>query len=503
MVIRGKRPILKVKLISICVLIFLVAASAADPGSFLQSGDAAVSAGQYSAALRHYTAFIEADPSTGLGYTKRAAVYLQQRKHREAEADLDMAIQVEPSFLQGYLHRGRLRRQLCQFSAASADFEKLLELKPSHTSARKELASTKAAAEALTFVKSAVESGRGEEVEKRLEDDVLSVVPDCKDALLLKAKLLMAKGDYPGVIAEAGRALKSDENDLEGLLLRGRAYLYNGDHDHALKHFQAGLRSDPEHGELKKAYRQLKNLEKKTKAAQDLLEQNKYRKAADEFKAALEIIPDHKQHNMKLHLGLCKSLVKLGRGKEAALACSEVLAVDNDHFDALLLRGEARIATEEWEGALGDFKHAHQLNQQSREAVAGFQRAEQGLKMSKRKDWYKVLGVDKSASAADIKRAYKRLALIWHPDKNTENKEEAEEQFREVAAAYEVLGDEEKRGRYDRGGDVDEPEQQGGGGGFPFGQNVRFHFQGGGGFPGGFPGGFGGGFPGGFHFQQG
>lgn len=65
-------------------------------------------------------------------------------------------------------------------------------------------------------------------------------------------------------------------------------------------------------------------------------------------------------------------------------------------------------------------------------------KAEKALKMSKRKDWYKILGISKTASVADIKRAYKKLALQWHPDKNADNREEAENKFREIAAAYEV-----------------------------------------------------------------
>lgn len=65
-------------------------------------------------------------------------------------------------------------------------------------------------------------------------------------------------------------------------------------------------------------------------------------------------------------------------------------------------------------------------------------RAERSLKLSKRKDWYKILGVSKTSSVSEIKKAYKKLALQWHPDKNVDNREEAEEKFREIAAAYEV-----------------------------------------------------------------
>lgn len=71
--------------------------------------------------------------------------------------------------------------------------------------------------------------------------------------------------------------------------------------------------------------------------------------------------------------------------------------------------------------------------------------------MSNKRDFYEVLGVSKSASEAEIKKAYRKMALKYHPDKNPDDKE-AEEKFKEAAAAYEVLSDAEKRGRYDRFG---------------------------------------------------
>jgi curved DNA-binding protein len=74
-------------------------------------------------------------------------------------------------------------------------------------------------------------------------------------------------------------------------------------------------------------------------------------------------------------------------------------------------------------------------------------------------DYYQVLGVDKKASADELKKAYRKLALKWHPDKNPNNKA-AEEKFKKISEAYAVLSDDKKRGEYDQFGSADQYRQQ-------------------------------------------
>ncbi len=86
-----------------------------------------------------------------------------------------------------------------------------------------------------------------------------------------------------------------------------------------------------------------------------------------------------------------------------------------------------------------------------------------------KRDFYEVLGLEKSASAQEIKKAYKRMAMKYHPDRN-QNDETAATKFKEAKEAYEVLSDEDKRARYDRFGHAGVDPQAGGGfGGGGFG----------------------------------
>jgi DnaJ family protein C protein 3 len=107
------------------------------------------------------------------------------------------------------------------------------------------------------------------------------------------------------------------------------------------------------------------------------------------------------------------------------------------------------------------------------------------LKQSQKRDYYKILGVKRTATKSEINKAYRKLAVKWHPDQyKGEDKTNAEKKFIEIAAAKEVLSDPDKRAKFDAGEDPLDPEAQGGGGGgWPFhpggfgGQGFQFKFH--------------------------
>jgi len=114
------------------------------------------------------------------------------------------------------------------------------------------------------------------------------------------------------------------------------------------------------------------------------------------------------------------------------------------------------------------------------------------------KDYYNILGVDKNASDEDIKKAFRKLSLKWHPDRHVNDseadKKAAEEKFKEIAEAYGVLSDKEKREKYDRFGTVDGPDMSGFGDFGGMSPDDIINMFAGRGFGSGFGSGFGGGF---------
>lgn len=176
------------------------------------------------------------------------------------------------------------------------------------------------------------------------------------------------------------------------------------------------------------------------------------------------------------------------------------------------------METEQYEEAVRDYKKLTEVDQSNREYISLLRKAELELKKSQRKDYYKILGLTKTATETEIKKAYRKLALQFHPDKNPGD-EKAEARFKEIGDAYAILSDSEKKARYDSGADLEGGMGMGGfpGGGMGgvdvndifaqmFGGGMGGGFPGGGGFSqaGGFPGGGfpGGGFPGGGRRQQ-
>lgn len=92
-----------------------------------------------------------------------------------------------------------------------------------------------------------------------------------------------------------------------------------------------------------------------------------------------------------------------------------------------------------------------QKNFESQKKKASLKRVT--LRQNMGKNYYKTLGVERNATSEEIKKAYRKLAMKWHPDRNKDNKQAAEAKFKEIGQAYSILSDDAKRKTYDQFGE--------------------------------------------------
>jgi DnaJ family protein C protein 3 len=186
---------------------------------------------------------------------------------------------------------------------------------------------------------------------------------------------------------------------------------------------------------------------------------------------------------MHCKLDLCHCHSKLHHLEEGEEWCGQVLEEEPENIDALCDRAELYISHQMYEEAVRDYQTAKNIEDHPRKVDEGLDRAQKLLKQSQKRDYYKILGVSKTASKQEINKVYRKLAQEWHPDAyDGEDKARAEKMFYDIAAAKEVLTDPELREKFDNGEDpLDHKAQSqnpwGHHGGFNFGQGQGFTFK--------------------------
>lgn len=262
-------------------------------------------------------------------------------------------------------------------------------------------------------------------------------------------------------IADTGRILKIEADNMEALELRGGAYYILGEIDTAMNHYRKGLKYDPEDKGCKSGYRLIKKILTFRQKAEKAIASKDYPSAIKHLVNLVAVDPQHRTIAPKALLDLAKAYKNDKQYTLAGETAKRCIVMDDGNAEAHRILGQVHMEIDDFEEAAQRFRKAAELSPGDGGINDELKKAEAALKQSKLKDYYKILGVSRRANAKQIKKAYRELALKWHPDKHIETeKEAAEKQFQLVAESYEILSDDEKRQAYDRGEDV---TQQGGG----------------------------------------
>ena len=236
--------------------------------------------------------------------------------------------------------------------------------------------------------------------------------------------------------------LRNNSQDPEALVLRGRVLYGQGENEKAMQSFRLALNCDPDFRDAVKWLRIVQKLDRMKEEGNSEFKAGRHQAAIQKYTEALEIDPTNKSMNAKLLQNRAQCKIKLKQYDDAIADTDRAVSLDPGYNKARKTKANALGQAGKWDAAVKEWKSIQELEPEDRTIPKEVRKAELELKKALRKDYYKIMALEKDCSPDDVKKAYRKMAVKLHPDKNPGD-EHAEAKFKDLSEAYETLSDPE------------------------------------------------------------
>jgi DnaJ family protein C protein 7 len=307
---------------------------------------------------------------------------------------------------------------------------------------------------------------------EQLLRSMIQYSPRAKKLRFEFVKVLIEKGDFTEANSQLTEMQKFCTRP-DNLYIKAYLMHMQGNTDEAVTLLQKLIQIDPDYGDAHNLIRVAKRSSVAKEEANQLYKRGDYNGAIRKYEECLSIDEKNRGYKAVIYTNKATALIKQEKYDEALKDLTSAIELNPNYPQAYFKRGEVNQKLKNFDSAVHDYQRAQDLNPQKFHISDKIRKARMEAKKAEHKDYYQILGVAKDASETDIKKAYRKLALKWHPDHahTPEAKEKADKMFKDIAEAYSVLSDKEKRKQYDLGGSDEDVYMGDASGVFPEGIN--------------------------------
>ena len=433
----------------------------------------------YSAAADYYTRGIELNPSEPVLYANRGTCLKLLGRYKESVSDYKKAVQLNPKNTKNMKKLSSVYIILGNFGEAQILLQKCSNLEIEDSSHTYELNKAKKMVEDYEKIHEKMKEQKWDDVEeesKKLLSDASAFIELQKIYIQSCLELCKFKDAIDYINNKVSSAVKSRDEEFNYLL--AKSYYFKGDYDLAKKEINKLIKIGIVDEKISKLKKYVETINDAKTKANSLFKSEKYDEAINEYTKLLEFDPENKNFISIILTNRALCYKKQGKNMEALKDADEAIKNNPNYATAYIRRALIYEEFKMFDDAKSDLSKAKELDPNNAKIEGYINEANQKGESARNRDYYQILGLQRNATPEEVKKAYRKMALKYHPDRNSESEQSkkiAQRKFQDVSDAYSVLSDPKKKGMFDQGVDPLNPETASGGAGGP---GMSFHFSG-------------------------
>lgn len=388
-------------------------------------------------------------------YANRAMCYLNTQQYQAAADDCKRAIELDPEQVKPYYRLAKAYTSLGELQLAFETLKRGCTKHSQELNMRREYDNIQILIGYRDSIQSLIDQGDFAEALKKTS----SILEQCEmfyEMLIKKIELLCKTNDPKGALAllKQRQTFISSKSPTKYVVLNAMIDRYMNQVDSAKTKLKEASKRDPTSQEVKSELKHITAMEEAKLNGNKAFAQKKFEEAIKYYDECFVLDPYNSMWKSVILSNKASCHMALKNIKSALEIMKLSTALDPNNAKNMYKRGKLEKDLKEWEAALNSMKKAKSMDS-TLNIEADIKQISEELKKEDNKDYYQIMGLSRTATNAEIKKAYKELVRKYHPDRNTGNKEEqekAEKMFKLVNEANEVLSDPVKKKRYDDAG---------------------------------------------------